>query len=164
MVHLLSSKNLTGSFTLCSFLLDQQTISNSLKQQISSCFRTWNKHWVLMHMLQGTTYHWARRESVHLISRLCSPLWKIWGSHWSGCGRPAPFSSSTPRSARSPVRGKQPWGRRGFAAQTLHSSSSGCKGLLSWSKDASNKWFYRILDCQIAFHLFFCCYTNHLVI
>lgn len=155
MVQLLSSKDLTGSFMLCIFLLHQQSISNSLKQQISSRFRTWNKHWVLMHILQGTTYHWARRESVHLISRLCSLLWKIWGSHRSGCGRPAPFSSSAPRSARSPVRGRQPWGRRGFAAQTLHSSSSGCISWLSWSKDASTESFYKFLDYQIVFSFLF---------
>lgn len=75
--------------------------------------------------LKGPPHQRARRESGRPTSRPRSPPWKIGGRRLSGCGRPAPSSSSAPRPARSPGRGRRPWGRRGFGARTPRSSSGG---------------------------------------
>lgn len=85
------------------------------------------------HIFEGNADQRSTRVSVHLISRLRSPPWKIWGSHLSAQRRQAPFFFSAPHSAHTPERGRQPWRRRGFDAKRLRSSSDAQIGWPSWS-------------------------------
>lgn len=102
---------------------------------VSTCIKSmkWFPGTDVDHMFEGNANQRSTRVWVHLISRLRSPPWKIWGSLLSAQRWPAPFFFSAPHSAHTPERGRQPWRRRGFDAKTLRSSSDAQTGWPSWS-------------------------------